>query len=227
MPFISALKSVNQRFGEVIAVRFWVNDDSGRRVANDDQPFSEFAAFAKTAHIAIVHLMSEPPRFTELVASLKTAKVPVFVSRSFFAQNKPFQDSSTVEPEDYRKIFVYLNYGGQENLENLLLYLANRFVGAANEVGAPVEPQWDGIHHPDFDHTPDLKEYLEKKVQPDKLTVGILFHQAYWRGGNTQFVDSLVREIEHQGANALPVFSSGKMIRQGCMALVGCLRTTS
>jgi cobaltochelatase CobN len=210
MPLISALKSVNQRFGEVITTRFWVDDDSGRRVANDTEAFNEFAAFARTAHIAIVHLMSEPPKFTELVPSLKAAKVPVFVSRSFFAQNKTFQDSSTVEPEDYRNIFVYLNYGGQQNLENLLLYLANRFVGATYEVGAPVEPQWDGIYHPDFDHTPDLKEYVEKKVQPDKLTVGILFHQAYWRGGNTQFVDSLVREIEHQGANTLPVFSSGK-----------------
>jgi cobaltochelatase CobN len=210
VPFITALKSINERFGDVINACFWVNDESKNKGANSVDNFEDFAAFAKTSHITIVHLMSEPPNFLDLVVSLKSAKIPVFVSRSFFAENKTKQETSTIEPEDYRTIFTYLNYGGKQNLENLLLYLANRFVGAAYEIEAPVVPLWDGIYHPDFDYTPTLKTYLEKKVNDDKLTVGIWFHQSYWRGSNTKFIDNLIREIERQGANTLPVFISGQ-----------------
>ena len=32
-----------------------------------------------------------------------------------------------MEPEDYQKIFSYLNYGGKKNFENLILYLGKPF----------------------------------------------------------------------------------------------------
>src|SRR5262249_46026617 len=37
---------------------------------------------------------------------------------------------------------------------------------------------------------------------------GLLFYRAHWMSGNLGFVDILVREIERQGANALPVFTA-------------------
>jgi cobaltochelatase CobN len=209
LPFLSALKSVNGRFGEVVDARFWFDTDFNKNNP-DHAGFDEFLKFAKTAHVSIVHLMGEPPNFKELVASLKTAGVPVFVAGSFFEQNPTYRNLSTVEAEDYEKIFVYLNHGGKTNFENLLLYLANRFVGAAYDVAAPVPAKWEGIYHPDFDYVPSLEEYLEKKIDPSRPTVGVWFHHGYWQGCNTAFIDSLVREIERQGANALPVFVSGK-----------------
>jgi cobaltochelatase CobN len=204
VPFISALKTVNERFGGIAVARLWTGGDF-----RDFGSLNEFIQFAKTSHVAIVHLMGDLPEFDQLIASLKTAGVPVLVATSFFAQNKEVCSLSTVEPEDNQKIFRYLNYGGKKNYENLILYLANRFIGASYDVAAPSQPNWEGIYHPDFDYVPTLEEYMKKKIQPRKLTVGIWFHQSHWQGGNTSFVDSLAREVESQGGNALPVFFSG------------------
>ena len=157
----------------------------------------------------LVHLMGELPEFDRLTSSLKAAGVPMMVASPLFDRNKEFMALSTVEPEDYQKILSYLNYGGKKNFENLFLYLANRFTGASYEVDSPVKPCWEGIYHPDFDYVPPIEEFVEKKVQPGRLTVAVWFHQTQWQGGNTSFVDSLVKEIERQGANALPVFFSG------------------
>jgi cobaltochelatase CobN len=204
IPLISALKAVNERFDEIAQARIWTGGDF-----RDFGSLNEFIQFAQTSHIAIVHLMGNLPEFERLILSLKNAGIPVLVAASFFGQNKEYRSLSTVEVEDYQKIFRYLNYGGKKNFENLLLYLANRFTGSAYEVSAPVQPHWEGIYHPNFDYVPTLEEYLEKKVQPDRVTVGIWFHQSQWQGGNTSFIDNLVKEIELQGANALPVFFSG------------------
>jgi cobaltochelatase CobN len=204
IPFISALKTVNERFGEVVQARLWTGGDF-----RDFGSIDEFIQFAQQSHIAMVHLMGNLPEFDRLIACLKSAGVPVLVAASFLGQNKEYQSLSTVEQEDYQNIFGYLNYGGKKNFENLVLYLANRFMGAAYEVCAPVRSQWEGIYHPDFDYVPSLAEYQEKKLQLDRLTVGVWFHQSHWQGGNTSFIDSLIKEIERQGANVLPVFFSG------------------
>ena len=50
---------------------------------------------------------------------------------------------------------------------------------------------------------------MEKKFQRERLNVGIWFHQSHWQGNNTGFLDDLIKEVERQGANALPVFFSG------------------
>ncbi len=208
VPFIAALKSVNEHLGDIVIARFWNDKGLSGDSATATDDFNEYLEFAKTANVAVVHLMGKPPVFDTLIDLMKTEKIPLFVSAS-----SPIEDYvrlSTVEQEDYKTIFIYLNYGGKANLENLLLYLVNRFAGAAYEVGAPVLPAWEGIYHPDFTSPPSLAEYMEKKVQPGKLTVGIWFGQHSWQGCDTSYVDALIAEIEGQGANALPVFLKGR-----------------
>jgi cobaltochelatase CobN len=207
IPFVSALDSINKRLNNIVYARLWNYKDAKSSPADD---VDAFIAFAKTAHICIVHVMSKPPEFDALIASMKAVNVPVFLSGPFSTQNPDYQLNSTVESDDYQNIFKYLNYGGVENFENLILYLTNRFTGGRYEVNAAALPQWDGIYHPDFNYSPTLDVYMEKKLQPEKLTVGILFHQSYWHSHNTNFVDGLIQEIERQGANTLPVFLSGR-----------------
>jgi cobaltochelatase CobN len=50
-------------------------------------------------------------------------------------------------------------------------------------------------------------------LTPTDSQWGVWFHHGYWQGSNTAFVDSLIREIEQQGANVLPLFVSGKKDR--------------
>lgn len=203
IPFISALKTVNERFGEVAQVRLWTGGDF-----RDFGGLDEFIQFAQTSHVAIVHLMGNLPEFDRLINSLKSTGVPVLVATSFYGQ-KDYRSLSTVAQEDYPQILNYLNNGGKKNFENLILYLANRFTGAAYEVSGPLRSQWEGIYHPDFDYVPTLEDYVQKKIHPGRVTVGVWFYQSHWQGGDTSFVDSLVKEIERQGANVLPVFFSG------------------
>ncbi|MCW4044364.1 MAG: cobaltochelatase subunit CobN [Candidatus Bathyarchaeota archaeon] len=200
-PFIAAVKSINEKTGDTIKAHIQTGGDF-----RDFGTLDEFIQFAQKAHVTIIHLMGNLPELDKLVSSLKAAQVPLFVSTSYFGKNAEYQRISTVAKEDYETIFRYLNYGGKKNIENLLLFLANRFTGASYEVRGPEQSPWEGIYHPEFECTPTIEEYVAKKIVAGKPTIGIWFHHAQWQGENTGFIDSLIREIERQGANALPVF---------------------
>lgn len=204
MPFLSAVEAINQKAEGTVEVCFKTGGDF-----RDFGSLDEFIRFSQKAHVVIIHLMGELPEYDKLTSQLKAAQVPFMVASSLLERNKDLVNVSTVEPEDYRKMLGYLSYGGTKNFESLLLYLANRFTGADFEVNSPVKLRWEGIYHPDFDDVPTLEEYVEKKFQRERLNVGIWFHQSHWQGNNTGFLDDLIKEVERQGANALPVFFSG------------------
>jgi cobaltochelatase CobN len=195
-PFISAVKSVNEKFGDLATVRVKTGI-SPKDFSNMD----EFVQFAEQSHITLVHLMGLFPDYDRLVNALKAAHIPILV----LSPNKEQPSLSTVDSADREKIVKYLQYGGKNNFENLLLYLANRFVGANKPIADPAHVQWDGIYHPDFDHLLTLSQYKEKLLAANKPTVAVLFHSTQLRGEDTGFVDSLIRAIEGQGANALAI----------------------
>ncbi|MFZ2472896.1 MAG: cobaltochelatase subunit CobN, partial [Methanothrix sp.] len=125
------------------------------------------------------------------------------------------QDSSSIDPElvnestvgdAYKKIFQYISFGGKENLRNLLLFLANMLGDSAFPVIEPKMPSWEGIYHPAFDHVPSLQEYLDQRFLPGKLTVGLWFNISMWQAEDLETIDSIISEIEANGANAIPVF---------------------
>ena len=204
IPAINAVKTINEKALNTVELCLWNSGDF-----RDFGTLDNFINFAKNSHIVLLHLMGDLPEMDRLVEALKPAKVPLMIASSFMG-GKDYNKYSTVEVEDRRNIFYYLNYGGKKNYENLMYYLANRFTGANYTFEAPTKPIWEGIYHPDFsDSLPSLVEYLEKKVDAKRVTVGLWFHQNHWQGGNTSFVDSTIREIEKQGANVLPVFFSG------------------
>ncbi|HDQ06249.1 MAG TPA: cobalamin biosynthesis protein CobN, partial [Candidatus Bathyarchaeota archaeon] len=206
-PFISAVKSVNKKVGiEAVNALFKTGGDF-----RDFGALDEFIQFAKKSHLVIVHLMGELPDFDLLLSTLKSASVPVVVVSSVLIQNKEFQKLSTIDKKDYQKIVKYLNYGGKNNFENLLLHVANRFTGTSYKFDAPEQQPLEGICHPDFEYLPTLEEYISKKIVPDRPTVGIWFHQTQWQSQDIRYINSLIKEIEHQGANSLPVFFGGTM----------------
>jgi cobaltochelatase CobN len=203
-PLLSALKSVRNKYGEIVNVQVRTGED-----LTSENMLKEFIAFAEKSHIAVFHLMDIPSNFEEIVSKLKDAKIPVFAGTMGDGRSAELRRISTVSMEDYEKILQYSNYGGTKNFENLLLYLVNRFKGCAYKVEAPEKLPWHGIYHPDFKHILTLEEYLSKKYTPEKLTVGVWFHQTHWQSGDTEFVDNLIREIESRGANVIPVFFTG------------------
>ena len=203
-PLISALKELIRQHGEVaeVAVR------SGEDLKDVDQ-WEEFEHFARSCHIAIFNLhggKKSLSSFDELVQSLQDSSVSIYAQS---ASNEPeieLMKLSTVDDAIYRKVSQYLDYGGRKNFYSLILYLANYFIGSNYEFSEPARPIWEGIYHPDFDHVPTLKEYLQSKCVAGRPTVGLWFYQSLWQAGNTLFIDRLIEEIERQGANVIPVF---------------------
>ncbi len=100
----------------------------------------------------------------------------------------------------------YLSFGGFANYEQMLIYLYNLLFEADRPCREAVELPNEGIYHPDIEGTPSLEDYLAQKLDPSKLTVGLWFYQSYWVNNNLAFIDDIIRAVESQGANVIPVF---------------------
>ncbi|NLZ17642.1 MAG: cobaltochelatase subunit CobN [Desulfobulbaceae bacterium] len=100
----------------------------------------------------------------------------------------------------------YLLLGGSRNFEALLILLYNHAHQGGLAYPPPQALPDDGIYHPDYSDPPSLKTYLAERVDPAKPTLGLWFYQIYWINNNLSFIDAIIRSIEAQGANVLPVF---------------------
>ncbi|MDR1607891.1 MAG: cobaltochelatase subunit CobN [Deltaproteobacteria bacterium] len=103
----------------------------------------------------------------------------------------------------------YLAHGGRDNWRSFLARLHDHL--EPQEPWGFLEPRkqpFDGIYHPDFSGPVELDEYLAKKVVPGRVTVGLWFYSVYWVNDNLEFVDAMIRAIEAEGANVLPLFHS-------------------
>ena len=203
-PLISAFRELIKQNGNIAKVAIRSGED-----LKDLGRLEEFERIAQGSHLVIFNLhggKKSLPCFDDLIRRIKMTDAQVFAKA---ASNEPEIElimQSTVEEEVYREISLYLNYGGKQNFYNLILYLANRFLGTDYAFSQPQKPIWEGIYHPDFDHVPEMDEYLMRKYVAGRPTVGLWFYQSLWQAGNILFIDRLIEEIERAGANVIPVF---------------------
>lgn len=75
---------------------------------------------------------------------------------------------------------AYLTFGGEDNICNMLLYLAKEMLGTESSFAPPFPMPWEGAYHPDADHHfESIDDYL-KWYEPDSSpTVGLLFSRFY------------------------------------------------
>jgi len=203
-PLISALKELTRQRGDLAEVAIRSGED-----LMDAACLEEFEQKAFHSQVVIFNLhggKKSLPCFDHMISRLREGNARIFAQS---ASNEPeieLIEQSTVDEEVYRKISQYLDFGGKENFFNLILFLANRFIGADYPFSDPRRPIWEGIYHPDFDHVPTKEEYLSRKYVPGRPTVGLWFYQSLWLAGNTAYVDNLIADIEERGANVIPVF---------------------
>jgi cobaltochelatase CobN len=120
----------------------------------------------------------------------------------FLAQNY----SDGFGEEFWNTINAYMAHGGHLNFQNLLIYLYNILFQENTPLEPPLKLPHEGVYHPDVPGIPDIEDYITQHVDPQKLTVGLWFYQTYWINNNLAYIDAIIREIEHQGANVIPVF---------------------
>ncbi|BBB89399.1 MAG TPA: cobaltochelatase subunit CobN [Methylomusa anaerophila] len=106
----------------------------------------------------------------------------------------------------------YLTYGGEENARSALFYVLKEVLGQDCEAAPPAELAWQGIYYPGVDEIMDSAGEYRKKCpgyQPERPTVGILFYRSLWINKNYEIIDSIIRECDGLGLNALPAFATG------------------
>ena len=114
---------------------------------------------------------------------------------------------STAAPAVLHEATAYLQMGGVANVVHCLRFLADHLLMTGFGHEPAVEQPQHGIYHPDLPAGATVVDWLTQR-DPARPTVGLLFYRSHWLAGNLAFVDMLVRDIERQGANALPVFTT-------------------
>ncbi|MFA5572064.1 MAG: hypothetical protein WC046_05615 [Candidatus Bathyarchaeia archaeon] len=144
---ILAVKNIYQKTGIPIDICLLTAENLSNSVN-----LREFLNFAQKSHIVLLHLVdgNSFPEFDQVTSILSTKLVPLFASDAQF--NPEIVLSSTVDKKDYRKIFEYLKFGGTENYENLLCFLANHYADGNFEVNPPIKTQFERIYRPMVDH---------------------------------------------------------------------------
>jgi len=169
-----------------------------------DEFVDEIAAEDATAAVFWLHGAEDSmPGYDHAVERLRDAGVPLVVKSTGDAF--AFEDTSVADA-DRDRACDYLEKGGAVNVANLCRFLADEYAGRDWDFDPedPVELPTEGVYHPDHPGAEyaDLREDLDS----EKPTVGVWFYESHWTHENTRYVDALVREIEAEGANALPVF---------------------
>ncbi|MDD3582188.1 MAG: cobaltochelatase subunit CobN, partial [Desulfobacca sp.] len=184
----------------------------------DESRQNAFVKEALAADLIIVTLHggeASCPAFDRLVAGLKERRASGEKAPHFHVQPVGGDEEAVFAAQNYADGFDtgiwdtlnrYFTYGGPQNFFQMLIYI-NNFLFEEAEVR--VEPQpvlQEGIYHPDYPTVPDLDSYLAEKLDSQKPTVGLWFYQNYWLNHNLEFIDAIIRAIENQGGNVIPVF---------------------
>ncbi len=169
----------------------------------------ELLEIVPQVNIIVLRLMGGAdslPAFGRVTELAREKNIPVAVLPPGGEGGQDPSAMSTLEQGDYRRVCGYVGYGGPDNLENFLLWVANRHLGTDFPVREPRPLPWEGIYHPDYTDPAAAEEYLLKEAEGGRPVVGILFYQSYWTVGNTGFVDELIRSVQRRGGVALPLF---------------------
>ena len=150
---------------------------------------------------------SMPEAFDQLVARCHSRGVPLIACPGHQEWDEDLVTACTVSVAELETVFSYLMRGGVTNFQNLFLFLSDTYLGSDYGHEAPEPVPWEGIYHPDYQQTFDVETYVAQCFKPGQPSVGLLFYRAHWMSGNLQFIDELIRGLEAQKVNVLPVFS--------------------
>src|SRR5690606_9556973 len=136
--------------------------------------------------------------FDRLARRCADEQIPLLAFSGEATPDAELTAASTVPAGVVADAFEYMVQGGVDNTANLLRFVSDTVLrtgfGFAPPMTLPEQGQW----HPAGDARPPL--------DPQRPTIGVVFYRTHWMSGNTDFVATLVEQIEAAGANALPVF---------------------
>ncbi|NLD94147.1 MAG: cobaltochelatase subunit CobN [Fibrobacter sp.] len=142
-------------------------------------------------------------------------KVPIIC----LGHDPSYWSLSTVSPGIIATAQMYMVNNGLENFTNLLRYLCREAGSMEIDAPPPAEVPWEGCYHPAAPgYFSSIHDYLAwYKPAADKPNIGLLLTRHAWVTGDLEVENAIIRELERQGMNVLPVFSySTKNEEQNC-----------
>jgi cobaltochelatase CobN len=148
-----------------------------------------------------------PEVFDSLVSRCHSLGIPLIACPGHQEWDEDLVTACSVPVAELETVFSYLMRGGIQNFQNLFRFLSDTYLGGDYGHEAPEPVPWEGIYHPDITENLDVETYVQRRFQSGRPSIGVLFYRAHWMSGNLQFIDDLVRCLEAQDVNVLPVFS--------------------
>ncbi len=116
--------------------------------------------------------------------------------------------------QDVRAYFVTMQYwlaGSEENIANMVRYLASRYVpglGDTSKLSAPRSYPDVGVYHPSIPNriAEDVSKLPSGKA---KGTVGLLLLRSYVLSRDTGHYDGVIKSLEAKGLRVIPAFAAG------------------
>lgn len=123
------------------------------------------------------------------------------------AENDQISFGFTVE--QIKTAWDYRRYDGDDNMYNLMLWLAKKFCGVDCNPEPPAALPWHGIWHPDWQGAhQDIKGYLENHYVEGRPTAGVLFYRTEWMTGDYTYQNALIKALEANGLNVIGFFAN-------------------
>ncbi|KGJ96212.1 cobaltochelatase subunit CobN [Colwellia psychrerythraea] len=140
----------------------------------------------------------------------KFASVPV-ISMGDLVNTSMNQGLSSVQAKN---IGSYYNNAGRDNYANLMVYLANDFLGLSSvSAKAPIIVPSVGLYHYDFPGLVSADEdafFQQLNISDNQPVIAIGVHRSVIDYEQQQIVDALIKGLEAKGAKALAYFFEGE-----------------
>ena len=130
--------------------------------------------------------------------------------------------------QDVRAYFLALQYwlaGSDDNIENLVRFLLNRYADGPRVIyrgmlpaAAPVEYPDTGLYHPKLDPPVVTTRQKLPLARSQKPTVGLLLMRSYLLSKDTGHYDGVIEALENRGMRVVPAFASGLDSREAMEA---------
>jgi len=122
--------------------------------------------------------------------------------------------------QDLRAYFLTLQYwlaGSDENVENLVRFLLDRYAGGERRAlrgtlaaKPPADYPEVGLYHPRArGRVAERLDALPAGTRPAAGTVGLLVMRSYVLAGDTAHYDAVIEALEEKGLGVVPAFASG------------------
>jgi cobaltochelatase CobN len=205
--FIQAEKTLNQAFPEDF--QFDIFDTMS--LDEDEELFERCCTATECCDISFIKLHGSVAAFKNFLRYRKTLK-----DKKFFFHCGIEDEISELTGEmnlysyEYAKIYQYYKFGGVDNIENMIRYIAVTVTKKISDqqilVPEPIPKRQDGLHDERF-IIKDEKEYLQSIMESSSLKIGLLINGHTEIQNDYEYIDALMRVIRNSDALPVAVYS--------------------